>query len=60
MRLDELLGKYVRYEGEEGHVIEGECIPVAYVVIMARSLGDSPPRLLRVPESEWEKLEIVA
>lgn len=60
MRLEELLGKCVRYEREEGHVIEGECAAEAYVVIMTRTLGDSPPSLGRVAQSEWEKIEIIA
>ena len=55
----ELLGKRVRYAGEDGRVVEGEATSEAYVVIMIRSLGNATPRLVRVAEPEWERIEII-
>lgn len=59
MRLDELLGKHVRYAGQDGHIVEGECTSEAYVVIRLRTLGSAAPHLVRVPQSEWGEIELI-
>ena len=59
MRLEDLLGKHVRYEGEEGHVVEGHSGDQASVVLSIRGGGDVARRNIDVPESEWERLELL-
>ena len=59
MKLEDLLGKHVRYKGEEGHVVEGHSGEEASVVVSIRGTGDVARRNVTVPESEWEELELL-
>ena len=59
MKLEDLLGRHVRYKGEEGHVIEGHADAQASVVISILPKSGSPSRVLTVPESEWDQLELL-
>ena len=59
MRLEDLLGKHVRYEGEEGHVVEGHSGEQASVVVSVRGASNVARRNVTVPESEWEELELL-
>lgn len=59
MRLEDLLGRYVRYKGEEGRVIEGHADVQASVVISILPKAGSPSRVVTVPESEWDQLELL-
>lgn len=59
VRLEDLLGRRVRYAGVEGRVVEGQCAGDAFVVIMVATLGDAPPRLVNVPQSEWGRIEVL-
>ena len=59
MRLEDLLGKHVRYKGEEGHVVEGHSGEQASVVVSIRGVNNVPRRNVTVPESEWQELELL-
>ena len=59
MRLEDLLGKHVRYKGEEGRVVEGHADEQASVVISIPAKSGAPSRVVTVPESEWEQLELL-
>lgn len=60
MKLEELLGKRVRYRGEEGHVVEGHFDEKeASVVVSIRGAVNVPRRNVTVPESEWQELELL-
>jgi hypothetical protein len=59
VRLDDLLGKHVRYRGEEGYVVEGHAGEQASVVVSIRGVSDAPSRNVTVPESEWGELELL-
>ena len=59
MKLEDLLGKHVRYKGEEGHVVEGHSGEQASVVVSIRGGSDVARRNVTVPESEWEQLEVL-
>ena len=59
MKLEDLLGKHVRYKGEEGHVVEGHAGAQASVVVSIRMISDVPRRDVTVPESQWEELELL-
>ena len=59
MKLEDLLGKHVRYKGEEGHVVEGHSGEEASVVVSIRGTRDVARRNVTVPESEWEQLELL-
>ena len=59
MRLEDLLGKHVRYKGEEGHVVEGHSGDQASVVVSIRGMSNAPRRNVTVPESEWEEFELL-
>jgi hypothetical protein len=59
VRLEELLGKHVRYQGDEGHIVEGHSGEGASVVVSVRGMDNAPRRNITVPESEWEKLELL-
>lgn len=59
MKLEDLLGKHVRYQGEEGHIVEGHSGEQASVVVSIRGMSDAPSRDVTVPESEWEKFEVL-
>jgi len=58
----ELIGKRVRYEGNEGHVRSvhaGKDRPPA-LRIMLRVPISEPDRIIDVPESDWAKIEILS
>ena len=59
MRLEDLLGKHVRYKGEEGHVVEGHSGDQASAVVSIRGMSNAPRRNVTVPESEWEEFELL-
>ena len=59
MKLEDLLGKHVRYKGEEGHVVEGHSGDQASVVVSIRGMSNVPRRNVTVPESEWEEFELL-
>lgn len=59
MKLEDLLGRHVRYKGEEGRVIEGHADVQASIVINIPARAGSPSRVVTVPESEWEQLELL-
>ncbi len=59
MRLEDLLGKHVRYKGEEGHVVEGHSGERASVVVSVRAADDVARRNVTVPEREWGELELL-
>ncbi len=58
----ELIGKRVRYEGREGHVRSvhaGRDQPPALRIAL-RVPHSEPGRTLDVPESEWDKVEVLS
>jgi hypothetical protein len=59
VRLEDLLGKHVRYKGEEGHIVEGHSDEQASVVVSISGMSNMPRRNVTVPESEWEELELL-
>ena len=59
MRLEDLLGKHVRYKGEEGHVVEGHSGEQASVVVSVQRANDAARRNVIVPEREWEQFELL-
>jgi len=59
VRLEDLLGKHVRYKGEEGSVVEGHSGEQASVVVSVRGMSDAPSRNVTVPESKWGELELL-
>jgi hypothetical protein len=59
VNLEDLLGRRVRYKGEEGRVIEGHADAEASIVISIPARVGAPSRVITVPESEWEKLELL-
>ena len=59
MRLEDLLGRRVRYKGDEGHVIEGHADVQASVVVSIRGISGAPRRAVTVPEADWEQLELL-
>jgi hypothetical protein len=59
MRLEDLLGRHVRYRGEEGRVIEGHADVQASIVIRVPASVGSPTHLVTVLESEWDQLELL-
>jgi VCBS repeat-containing protein len=59
VRLEDLLGKHVRYRGEEGFVVEGHSGEQASVVVSIRGTNDVPSRNVTVPESKWGELELL-
>ena len=59
MKLEDLLGKHVRYQGEEGHIVEGHSGEQASVVVSIRGMSNAPRRNVTVPESEWEEFELL-
>lgn len=57
----DLIGKRVRYEGREGHVRSvhaGRDRPPA-LRIMLRVPHGEPDRTIDLPESEWDKLQVL-
>jgi hypothetical protein len=59
VRLEDLLGRHVRYKGDEGRVVEGHADVEASVVISIRAQAGAPSRVVTVPESEWDQLELL-
>ena len=60
MKLEDLLGRRVRYKGEEGRVVEGHADDTqASVVVNLRATSGAPRRVATVPESEWQELELL-
>jgi len=59
VKLEDLLGKHVRYKGEEGRVVEGHSDARSSVVVSIRGTNDAPGRNVTVPESEWDEFEIL-
>ena len=64
LRLEDLLGRHVRYKGEEGHVVEGHSAEgrsgdESSVVVGIRGAHNVPRRNVTVPESEWGELELL-
>jgi hypothetical protein len=59
VKLEDLLGKHVRYRGEEGRVVEGHSGEQASVVVSIRGMSSVPRRNVTVPESEWDQLELL-
>ena len=59
MRLEDLLGKHVRYKGEEGRVVEGHSGEQAAVVVSVKAAEDVARRNVTVPEPEWQELELL-
>ena len=64
MRLEDLLGKHVRFRGEAGHVVEGHMAEgrsdaQASVVVSVRGGDNVPRRNVTVPESEWDEFELL-
>ena len=59
MKIEDLLGKHVKYKGEEGRVVEGHAGEQASVVVSIRRTDCSPRRNVIVPEPEWEKFEFL-
>jgi hypothetical protein len=59
VRLEDLLGKRVRYKGEEGYVVEGHSGERASVVVSVRAADNVARRHVTVPEHEWEQLELL-
>ena len=59
MRLEELLGRLVRYKGEEGRVVEGHLDEQPSVVVSIPAMTGSPRHYVTVPESEWQELELL-
>ena len=57
----ELIGKRVRYEGREGHVRSvhaGKDRPPALRIVLRVPISE-PDRIVDVPESEWDKVEVL-
>ena len=59
VKLEDLLGRRVRYKGEEGRVVGGHADVQATIVISIPARAGSPSRVVTVPKSEWEQLELL-
>jgi hypothetical protein len=59
VKLEDLLGKHVRYKGEEGHIVAGHSAEQASVLVSIRGMSDTPRRDVTVPESDWEEFELL-
>jgi hypothetical protein len=59
VKLEDLLGRRVRYQGEEGRVIEGHADAEASVVISIPARVGWASHVVTVPESKWEQLELL-
>ena len=59
MRLEDLLGKHVRYKGEEGYVVEGHSGEQTSVVVSILGMSGAPSRNVTVPESAWREIELL-
>ncbi len=60
VKIEDLLGKHVRYKGEEAHVVEGHFDDQPSVVLSIRGTSGVPRRNVVVPESEWDQIEILS
>jgi hypothetical protein len=59
VKLEDLLGRHVRYKGEEGRVVEGHTDVPASVVVSISAASGVARRDVTVPESQWEELELL-
>ena len=61
LKLEDLLGRRARYQGEGGRVIGGDLSTQGQAVLIVRisRSQDAPRRELRLPEPEWEQLELL-
>jgi hypothetical protein len=59
LKLEDLLGRRVRYKGEEGRVMEGHSGEQASVVVSMRAMNGTARHHVTVPESEWQELELL-
>jgi hypothetical protein len=59
LRLEDLLGRRVRYKGEEGRVVEGHFGEQPSVVVSIPAVVGSPRHHVDVPESAWRELELL-
>jgi hypothetical protein len=59
VRLEDLIGRHVRYKGEEGRIVEGHADEQASVVVSIPAKSGAPSRLVTVPESAWDELELL-
>lgn len=59
MNLEDLLGKLVRYKGEEGRIVEGHSGEQASVVVSVSPRSGVPRHAVTVPESDWENIELL-
>jgi hypothetical protein len=59
VKLEDLIGRHVRYKGEEGRVIEGHADEQASIVISIPAKVGTPSRVVTVPESDWDQLELL-
>ena len=59
VKLEDLLGKHVRYKGEEGRIVEGHSGEQASVVVSIRGMSNAPRRNVTVLESEWQEFELL-
>jgi hypothetical protein len=59
VRLEDLLGRHVRYKGDEGRIVEGHTGEDASVVVSVRAATGQARRNVVVPESEWDELELL-
>jgi hypothetical protein len=59
VKLEDLLGKRVRYKGEGGYIVEGHAGDDASVVVSFRAMSGTPSRNVIVPEPEWDEIELL-
>jgi hypothetical protein len=59
VKLEDLLGRHVRYKGEEGRVVEGHFGQQASVVVYFRGMSGTPRHSVTVSESQWEEFELL-
>jgi hypothetical protein len=59
VRLEDLLGRRVRYRGEVGRIIEGHADAEPSVVVSFAAKPGSPAHVVTVPEPDWEALELL-
>lgn len=56
VKLEDLLGRRVRYQGDEGRVAEGHADDTqASVTVNLRATCGAPRRVVTVPEPEWHE-----
>jgi hypothetical protein len=59
LKIEDLLGRRIRYKGEEGRVVGGQAGAQVSVVVSIERMESSPRRQVSVPRSEWSQLEIL-